>query len=272
MAGSSLATSDLELQRRQQALSALASKVPILGKVAEQVGKVLAATPKQASIELLNLSSVLMQLRAAQASTNASADKLQEAPKVEPLETPIAPSQLDIIWKAFQGQGKNRSGVIEEAIEQKHIRDLRLLRPWIDLLDDSDWGDQVVEDVLPVLGKAAIAPLYQAFSLPGKAGDSYRLQGLVKLEGKAAEPLVIKALEKGSPELRETAIQELGELNPKEMLRRAPALFADRAAGVRGAAVEAVAKHPGDESLSLLLGALRDDDDSVREASKSAFP
>lgn len=116
MAGSSLATADIELQRRQQALSALASKVPILGKVAEQVGKVLVATPKQASIELLNLSSVLMQLRAAQASTNAPTEKLRDAPRVEPLETPIAPAQLDLIWRAFQGQGKNRSSVIEEAI------------------------------------------------------------------------------------------------------------------------------------------------------------
>jgi glutamate mutase epsilon subunit len=80
MAGSSLAASDGELQRRQQAFSSLSSKVPILGKVAEQVGKVLAARPKQAAIELLNLSSVVMQLRATQAHTNAPAGRALRDP------------------------------------------------------------------------------------------------------------------------------------------------------------------------------------------------
>jgi HEAT repeat protein len=271
MAGSSLAASDGELRRRQQALSSLSSKVPILGKVAEQVGKVLDARPKQAAIELLNLFSVVMQLRATQTNTNAPAEKLRDAPKVEPLETPIAPAQLDLIWKAFQGQGKNRASVIEEAIEQKHIRDLRLLRPWIDLLDDSDWGDQVVEDVLPVLGKAAIAPLYQAFSLPGKAGDSRRLQGLVKLEGKAVEHLVITAIEKGSVELRETAIEALSALNPQELLARAPTLLKDRADNVRRAIIIEIAKHPSDETLALLISALRNDDGTTRWAAKNSL-
>jgi hypothetical protein len=272
MAGGSLAAADTDLQKRQQALTALAPKVPVLSKVAEQVSKVLSANPKQASIELLNLSSVLVQLRAAQSSTNASTDKLTKAPKVEPLDTPLTPAQIDLIWRAFKGDAKNSTAIIDEAIEQKNIRDLRLLRPWIDLLDDSDWGDQIVEDVLPVLGKAAIAPLHQAFSLPGKSGDCYRLQGLVKLEGKAVEPLVMTALEKGSAELKETAIEELGTLNPNELLLRAPSLLKEKAAGVRRATIAGIAKHPSDAALEMLIQALIDDERIVSNAAKGALP
>jgi HEAT repeat protein len=272
MAGSSLAASNGELHRHQQSLTALASKVPVLGKVAEQVGKVLAASPKQASSELLNLSAVLMQLRAIQANPIAPDEKLREAPRVEPLDTPIAPAQIDLIWKALQGQSKNRSGVISDAIEQKQIRDLRLLRPWIDLLDDSEWGDQVIEEVLPVLGKAAIAPLYQTFSLPGKVGDSRRLHGLVKLNGLTVEPLVMEALENGSVELREAAIEALGALNPKALLARATGLLKDRVAGVRCAVIVAISKHPGDENLALLISALIDDERIVSAAAKQALP
>jgi hypothetical protein len=272
MAGGSLAAGDGDLLKRQTSLTALAPKVPVLAKVAEQVGKVLSANPKQASIELLNLSSVLMQLRAAQAAGNASDDKLKDIEKVEPMETPIAPAQIDLIWKAFQGEAKNRSTIIEDAIEKKNIRDLRLLRPWIDLLDDSQWADEVVEKVLPELGKAAIAPLHKAFTLPGKSGDCYRLQGLVKLEGKGAEPLVMKALEKGSVELKETAIEELGALNPKELLARAPGFLKEKAAGIRRATIAAVAKHPSDQALDILIEALSDGERVVNQASRQALP
>lgn len=188
------------------------------------------------------------------------------------METPIEAVKIDQIWSALQGKGKNRGEVIEEAIEHKDIRDLRLLRPWIDLVEDNSWGDQVIEDVVPVLGDAAIAPLRKGFSLPGKASDCRRLQGLVKLEGKKAEPLVLESLEKGSNELKQTAIEELGELNPKEVIARAPALMKEKAAGLRAATLTALAKNVSDEGLEYLIAAVADDDYQINSVATSSLP
>jgi HEAT repeat protein len=135
------------------------------------------------------------------------------------------------------------------------VRDLRILPFCVAALSDSGIGYVVESDLLPKLGKLVVPELLATLRIEkGKALDAKKLRVLVAIQQKEAQPLVIQAAEKGSPELRGAAIAELAELDPAAAEPIALKMLAnDRADDVKRAAVSALSGATSDEALDALF-------------------
>jgi len=302
VAGSGSAAGDEGLFKAKDGFDKLAAKVPALATASEQVGKVLGAKGRAASPELLNLAVMNLKLRAAQAKALAEGE-LSPLPAAAQLSTPTPQSDLEhlalAILKGVTREGKKlkRQQIIEDAVERGVVNDLRLLDLWVRAVADHGVGELVAEKVIPLLGEAAAARLEPQFNPTGKAADARRLQCLVAIRGEKALPLVERCLKepdkaaappaaaeapkKGkkapaapkemSVEVRAAAVRALEKVAPKDAEARARALYkTEKNQEVRAACVEVMGIGDGEETLGLLMAALRDSGD-VNEAAVSAL-
>src|SRR6185436_3234663 len=139
--------------------------------------------------------------------------------------------------------------------ERDTVRDLRILPFCVAALRDSGIGYVVEEELLPKLGKLVVPELLATIRLEkGKALDAKKLRVLAAIQKEEARPLILKAAEKGSPDVREAAISTLAELDPAAAEPIALKMLAtDRADDVRKAAVSALSGATSDEALAALL-------------------
>lgn len=256
-AGASMARGDADLDARKQKLTALAAKAPVLAKVAEQVEKAQKATGKNAAAELLNLSAQMAQVRGAQASPRAATGDLAPLPSSEPVESPLSPTELLALVNALTVSGKHRPRIVADAAERGAVRDLRLLPFCVQALGDPSVGHVVEEKLLPALGALVVPEIQATLRIEkGKELDAKKLRVLASILGDAAKPLLADATEKGSPEIRRTAVAELGERDAAMAEPIALRLLAgDKSAEVRRAAVEALGGGRSDETLDALIKA-----------------
>src|SRR5262249_7786416 len=142
---------------------------------------------------------------------------LAALPVTEPVESPLTSVELASLVGALSNapDAKHRPRVISDAIERESVRDLRILPFCVAALSDSGIGYVVEEELLPKLGKLAVPELRSTIRIEkGKSIDAKKLRVLVAIQKNDAKELVLKAAEKGSPELREAAVSELAELDP----------------------------------------------------------
>jgi hypothetical protein len=254
-AGAQVARGDADLEARRQKLAPLGAKAPALAKVAEQVEKVQKATGKNAATELLNLSAQMAQVRGAQAAPAAPAGDLAKVPAAEPVESPLSPTELLSLVNALTVSGKHRPKIVADAVERGAVRDLRLLPFCVRALGDPAVGYVVQDKLLPSLGHLVVPELEATIRIEkGKELDAKKLRVLAAILGDAIKPRLVEAVEKGSPEIRRTAIDELGERDPAMAEPIALRLLAtDKSAEVRRAAVEALAGGTSDATLDALF-------------------
>jgi HEAT repeat protein len=267
-AGAQVARSDADLEARRQKLAPLAAKAPALAKVVEQIEKVQKASGKTAAVELLNLSAMMAQVRGAQAALAAAAGDLAPLPPAEPLESPLSPTELLSLVNALTVSGKGRPRIVADAVERGAVRDLRLLPFCVRALGDPAVGYVVQDQLLPKLGRLVVPELRATLRLEnGKELDAKKLRVLSSILAKEAEPLLVEATEKGSPEVRRTAIEELGELDATLAEPIALRLLAeDRSMEVRKAAAAALGGGSRDETLDALFKAFTEVRDLRRQA------
>ncbi len=254
-AGAQVARGDADLEARKQKLAALGAKAPVLAKIAEQVEKAQKAGGKSAAAELLNLSAQMAQVRGMQASPAAAAGDLAALPKAEPLESPLSPTELLSLVGALTVSGKHRPRIVADAVDRGAIRDLRLLPFCVRALGDPAVGYVVQDKLLPSLGHLVVPELQATLRIEkGKELDAKKLRVLAAILGDAFKPKLVAATEKGSPEIRRTAIEELSERDPAMAEPIALRLLAaDKSSEVRRAAVEALGGGTSDETLDALM-------------------
>ncbi len=255
-AGAQVARTDPALEAAGVKLAPLGPKAPAIAKVVEQVEKVRKATPKAAAVELLNLAAQMAQVRGAQAAPLAAPEgDLAPLPRTEPLGSPLSSVDLSALVGALTSaaDARHRPRTISEAVERDAVRDLRLLPFSVAALSDSGISHVVESELLPKLGSAVVPELRATLKLQGRAIDARKLRVLAKIEAEAARPLLVEAAEKGSPEVRATAIRELAEL---DMATAEPIalgfLAGDRSIDVKRAAVTALAGASSDAALDAL--------------------
>lgn len=256
-AGAQVARSDAALDAAKAKLGPLAAKAPAIAKVVEQIEKVQKATPKAAASEVLNLAALMAQVRGAQAAPlPAPEGDLAPLPKTDPIGSILAPIEITSLINALTNTGdvKHRPRIIADAVERDRVRDLRLLPYYVAALGDAGVGYVVKDRLLPKLGSLVAPELRASLNLQGRALDAKKLSVLAEIEGPASKPLLVEACEKGSPELRATAIHELSALDAAAAEPIAVKLAtSDRSADVKRAAIRALAGATGDAALDLLF-------------------
>lgn len=264
-AGAQVARGDGDLASRKAVLQPLAAKNPTFGKVVEQIDKVQKSTGKAAGTEVLNLAALTAVVRGALAAPAPAVGDLTPLPKTEPIESPLAPSELGTLVGALAGsrEVKRRYKVIEDACERDTVRDLRILPFAVAALGAGDWGvsNAVQEKLLPKLGSLVVGELRDTLKIKGGGLDVRKLTVLVSIEKKKAQPLVLEAIEKGSPDMRASALPLLAELDPAAVEPIALKLLAsDKADGVKRASISALAEASSDEALEALLKVFQSSD------------
>lgn len=262
-AGAHLAAADPDLSKDQAALDALAQKLgdkaPVLRVLSENLKRAVGAPGKDAARELVSLATQVSQVRAAQAALAPCDGALEPLPATPEIGTPCNARDLYDLHDALVQAGQGRQEKIEQAIERGDIADLRLAEAAVQAIGDGWIGSLVAQKAIPAFGPAIVAPVRERLRLKGGAADGRRLRALVAVEKERAQPLLVEAVNTGSAEVREAALDAIAdhlpgrqELEPLvlEILEK------ERAGAVRRAAVRALAGYGSHRSLDALLEAL----------------
>jgi HEAT repeat protein len=273
IAGGGTAGVDEGLLKRKDAFDKLATQVPVLRSVSEQIGKVAGSKARAAATELLNLGVQNLKLRGAQIQPFKPEGTVAAMPQAGQLDTPLASFEIDPLYHALTrtqaAGGKdvgNRNKIIEDAVERGAVFDLRLLELWVEALKDSGIADMVQEKVIPRLGESAMPRLEPAFKRDGGSVDARRLACIVTIRGAKARALVDACVEKSAVPVRAEALRQLLKLDPAAADRAAVALFKEKNKEIREACVEVVAAGSSEAGLGVLIAALDDVDDVSRAA------
>lgn len=272
-AGAAAASADAGLRARHAALKTFAVKIPRLAPLAEQVGRVVGADVRDAAEELLNLASVVAQLRGSAAAVVVPPEAPEPLPEAVALDTPLSVQEVEALHRALtRRSGDGRVALITDALARDRVRDLRLFPAWIEALSDGRIGELVATEVLPRLGDAVRGPLRAAFSRAGGSVDARRLLCLARLEDGLVRPLAEECLAEGSTPVRAAALEVIAGLDaPLARARALSLVTADPAGEVRATAAWVLGRDDSDEALDALLRCIADDADVVGKAAVRAL-
>lgn len=213
IAGSVVAPGDFRLQRLIEPLRKLGERAPVFLRLADGVEQVVTATEKTADEALLELAALVHAILSTQGDTGAEGE-LEPIPS-NPLELRQSTASSQTIKSIRHMLSVSRHGRLEElraAYKQGFFRDLRLVQPALDALDDStrEVREFIAENVLPEFGPGIVPELKRRLNLEGKGGDAMRLKLLHRLAANDSRALVLQALESGSKEVKIAAVECLG--------------------------------------------------------------
>lgn len=241
IAGSAVAGGDFRLKKLIAPLEQTGAKAPVFARVAQAAQAVVDSNETTASAALLELASLTNAILYTQGETGLAGD-------LHPLETTdlgghdtqTSARVLKPLLDALDSTGSGRLELVRDAVERGVFRDLRLVKPALNALDDPypDIAELIAQKVLPVYGRAIVPHLQSTLDLKGRAGHVHRLRLLHKLDPEGSHDLVRRALDEGSRELRVVAIECLGTTGSdlSHLLEHAKA----KAKDVRAAALRAL--------------------------------
>src|SRR5439155_23843005 len=126
---------------------------------------------------------------------------------LEPIETTdlggeaaqISARPLKPLLEALSSTGSGRLELVKDAHERGAFRDLRLVKPALDGLDDpyADVADFLADKVLPMYGKVILPELRKKYDPKGTKGHPRRLKLMHALDPAGTRDLVKQALEDG---------------------------------------------------------------------------
>ncbi len=213
IAGSAVAPGDFRLKKLIPALEQAGAKSPVFAKLAQSASALVESTDKTASTALLELGMLINSILYTQGESGVEG-ALEPIPSIDVglSRTQTSAKLLKPLIEALTHTGSGRLETIRAAHEQGLFRDLRLIRPALQALDDgySEIAEFIAREVLPIYGPALLPELEAQFNPKGKSGQPRRLQLMHKLDPERARPHVEAALEEGSKELRVAAIGCLG--------------------------------------------------------------
>jgi len=273
IAGSAVAAGDFRLKKLVPPLQKSGEKAPVFAKVAQAVQAVVDSNEKTASAALLELTTLVNAILYTQGETGVAGE-------LKPLETTDLGGQptqasarvLKPLLEALNSTGSGRMELVRDAFERGTFKDLRLVKPALNALDDPypEIGEFIAEKVLPLYGKAILPELRAKLDIKARGGGHVnRLQLLHRLDPEGSREIVQQALNDGSKEMKVAAIECLGssdndvtylleQARAKAKDVRAAALRALAAAGTTARDVVATLKKAiGGVDLELIITRLR---------------
>ncbi len=254
VAGSVVAAGDFRLKKLIAPLEQAGTKAPIFAKVGQAVKGLVESNEKTSAEALLELSTLVNAILYTQGETGR-AGKLETIETIDLGEQKSQASAkvLKPLLEALSTTGSGRHEIIKDSHERGAFRDLRMVKPALQGLDDpySEIGDYIADNVLPMYGKAILPDLRAKFDPKGKAGGApRRLKLMHRLDPEGTREIVKNVLEGGAKELKVVAIECLGD-SPEDLsylLEQAKA----KAKDVRQAALIALAKSTAPEAVAVL--------------------
>lgn len=257
IAGSVVAGGDFRLKKLVGPLEQAGTKAPVLAKVAEAVKAVVEGKEQTSARSLLELTTLVNAILYTQSETGAPGT-------LEPIETtdlgaPAAQAGARVLkplLEALTTTGSGRMELIRDAYERGAFRDLRLVKPVLEAIDDvyAEIGDFIANKVLPLYGKAILPELRARFDLKGRAGHPRRLQLMHALDPSGTRELVKQSLDSGSKEVKVAAIECLGA-EPDDLSYLLEQV-SSKAQEVRQAAYRALASSDDEAAVAMLQKAM----------------
>lgn len=256
IAGSVVVGGDFRLKKLIAPLEKSGEKAPVFAKVAQATRAVVESNEKTAAAALLELATLVNAILYTQGETGLAGE-------LQPIETTNLGSQqtqasarvLKPLLEALSTTGSGRLELIRDAIERGAFRDLRLVKPALQAIDDPfpEIAELIAEKVLPLYGQAILPELRAKFDRKGKAGNLRRLSLMHQLDPVATRELVKQVLDEGSKELKLVAIGCLGDSDDDfaYLLEQSKA----KAKDVRAAALGALTKLQLPDAIQTVLKA-----------------
>lgn len=261
IAGSVVAGGDFRLKKLIAPLEQAGAKAPVFAKIGQAVKSLVESNEQTSALALLELSTLVNAVLYTQGETGL-------AGKIEPIETTDLGPQttqasarvLKPLLEALSTTGSGRLEIIRDSFERGAFRDLRLVKPALNGIDDPypEISQFIGKTVLPLFGKAILPELRAKFDIKGKAGHLRRLALMHHLDPEGTRETIKQALDEGSKEMKVVAIQCLGDA-PEDLtylLDQAKA----KAKDVRAAALSALTRVDAPEAVEVLQKALAGSD------------
>jgi len=265
IAGSSLAIGDFRLKRFIEPLAKAGEKAAVFAKIATAVESLINSTEKNSAENLLTLATLIHAVLYTQGETSVKGEFTDLIPDDMGILTPPTPTRiLKPLIEAMTTTGSGRFEIIKDANEKGYFRDIRLIQPALKSLNDSygEIGDYVANKVLPIYGKSVLKQIQNGFNLKGGRSDARRLEAIHKICGEEAWDLYVEAAEKGSKEVRLSAIKCLESAGDKSN-KALPILIKQiksKSREVRRAVYAALCKDKNEDAVDILINALKGED------------
>jgi hypothetical protein len=258
IAGSVTAAGDFRLKKLIPSLEQAGAKAPVFAKVGQAVKTLVEGTEQTSASALLELSTLVNAILYTQGETGLAGALAEiETTDLGPQTSQVSASVLKPLLEALTTTGSGRLEIIKDSFERGAFRDLRLVKPALDAIDDTyaEIGDFIAEKVLRLYGKAILPDLKSRFDLKSsKGGHLRRLALMHQLDPAGTREIVKQALEDGSKEIKIVAMECLGD-SPEDLtflLEQSLAKNKD----VRRAALKGLAKQDADAAIEALRKAI----------------
>jgi hypothetical protein len=257
VAGSVVARGDFRLKKLLPPLEQAGAKAPVFARVAE-CAKAVVEGPEEASAgNLLELAALVTAVLYTQGETAAPG----ELAPIETVDmggemTQTSARLLKPLLEALSNTGSGRREIVEDAHQRGAFRDLRLIKPALNGLDDPhrDVADFLAEKVLPMYGKAVLPEVRAKFDPKGGKGHPRRLKLMHTIDPDGTRELVKQSLDVGSKDVKIAAIECLGA--EKEDLAYLVEQAGSKTQDVRQAAYNALAKIDDPAAVAVLAKAI----------------
>lgn len=213
IAGGAVASGDFRLKKLVPVLEQAGTKVPVFARVAHAAQAVVDSTEKTASASLLELATLVHAILYTQGETGLAGDlKPIETTAMNVRFTQVSARVLKPLLEALSSTGSGRFEVVSGAVERGAFKDLRLVLPALNALDDPypEIAQLIAQKVIPLYGKAVVPELKAKLDLKGRGGHLHRLRLLHALDPEGTRETIKQALDDGSKEIRVVAIECLG--------------------------------------------------------------
>ena len=257
VAGSVVARGDFRLRKLVGPLEQAGAKAPVFAKVAESANKVIDGPEDTSAESLLELTALVTAVLYTQGETGVAGElRPIESVNLGGETAQTSARLLKPLLEALSSTGSGRLELVKEAHERGAFRDLRLVKPALDGLDDpyADVADFLAEKVLPMYGKAILPELRRAYDPKGTRGHPRRLKLMHALDPAGTRELVKQALEGGSKDVKVAAISCLGA--EPEDLQFLIEQSSAKAQEVRAAAYEALSNINDPTAVAVLEKAI----------------
>ena len=257
VAGSVVARGDFRLKKLLLPLEQAGAKAPVFAKVGECARAVIEGPEETSAESLLELTSLVTAVLYTQGETGL-AGPLEPIESVDLGGTTAQTSArlLKPLLEALSSTGSGRLELVRDAHGRGAFRDLRLVKPALDGLDDPypEIAEFLAEKVLPLYGRAIFPELRAKYDPKGTKGHPRRLRLMHALDSAGTRELVMQALEGGSKEVRVAAVGCLGAM--KEDLSFLIEQASAKAQDVRAAAYHALAAINDPAAVAVLAKAI----------------
>ncbi len=257
VAGSAVAGGDFRLKKLLPALDQAGAKAPVFAKVAGCARAVIDGPEATSAESLLELTSLVTAVLYTQGETGLAGE-------LEPIDTvdlggavtQTTARVLKPLLEALASTGSGRLELVKDAHARGAFRDLRLVQPALDGLDDPypEIADFLAENVLTAYGNAILRGLRAKYDPKGAKGDARRLKLMHAIDTAGARELVKQALEAGSKDVKVAAIECLG--GTAEDLTCLIEQVSVKAREVRAAAYKALATLDDPKATAALAAAI----------------